>query len=292
MAKSKRSTLRAQWLGQLLRRIREDTGMTTTEAAAYIQRDQSTLSRFESGVYPIRRPDVAALLDLYGVDDKSRRDALLQLAGDQWQKGWWDKYTAEVENWFVDYVWLEDRAEEMRTFDLAPVHGLLQTPAYADAQIRAVDPDAGDDQRKRWLDLRITRQHVLEREKPLNLTCVIDESVIRRPVGGAQIMADQLAYLQSAAKKPNVKVHILPLAAGAHASPEGAFRLLRMHDPFPEVGYIESPAGALYLESTDAERLAARYDRLYQDALSESASVKLISAAEKGFRGEDGSARE
>jgi len=291
MAKSKRATLRAQWLGQLLRQIREDVGMTATEAAEYIQRDQSTLSRFESGTYPIRRPDVSALLDLYGVDDKRQREALLQLATHQWQKGWWDKYAAEVENWFVDYVWLEDRAEEMRTFDLAPIHGLLQTPAYAEAQIRAVSPDAGESQVKRWLDLRIKRQEVLDRDKPLKLTCVMDESVLRRPIGGADVMADQLARLRSAAKKAHIKIHVLPLASGAHASPEGAFQLLRMADPFPEVGYVESPAGALYIESADAERLAARYDRLYQAALSESASVKLISAAEKEFRGDDRSSR-
>lgn len=286
MAKSKRATLRAQWLGQLLRRIREDAGMTATDAAEYIQRDQSTLSRFESGTYPIRRPDVSALLDLYGVDDRHQRDALLQLASDQWQKGWWDRYAAEVENWFVDYVWLEDRAEEMRTFDVTPIHGLLQTPAYADAQIHAVSPDVGESQRKRWLDLRLKRQQVLERDQPLKLMCVIDEAAIRRPVGGAPVMADQLAHLRNAAKKPNVKIHVLPLAVGAHASPDGAFRLLRMADPFPEVGYVESPAGALYVESVDAERLSARYDRLYQAALSESASIKLISAAEKEFRDE------
>lgn len=225
------------------------------------------------------------------MDHKDQRDALIQLADEQWRKGWWDRYAGDVETWFADYVWLEDRTEEMRTFDLTLVHGLLQTPEYAATQIQAVNPEASASQRKRWLDLRLNRQQILQRDNPTRLTCVLDESAIRRPIGGPRVMADQLAHLRRLAARPYIEIHVLPLAVGAHAGHDGGFRLLRMADPFPEVGYVESQAGALYLETTDAERLAARYDRLYQSALSASASIDLISAAEKEFRDQDRSPR-
>ncbi|MGH3711284.1 MAG: helix-turn-helix domain-containing protein, partial [Pseudonocardiaceae bacterium] len=106
-------TLRAQWLGQSLRELRDSTGMTLTQAGEFLQRNASTVSRFESGEYPIRRPDLMALLDLYSVSDRRKRDGLLRLSEDVWQKGWWDGYE-ELEQPFVDYVWLESRATTIR----------------------------------------------------------------------------------------------------------------------------------------------------------------------------------
>ncbi|MEO7195440.1 MAG: helix-turn-helix transcriptional regulator, partial [Pseudonocardiaceae bacterium] len=92
MPSDTRPTLRAQWLGQSLRELRDANGMTLARAADFLQRNASTVSRFESGEYPIRRPDLMALLDLYGVADRRKRDGLLRLSEDVWQKGWWDGY--------------------------------------------------------------------------------------------------------------------------------------------------------------------------------------------------------
>ena len=89
-------TLRSQWLGQQLRELREANGLKIKEVAEYLQRDPGTVSRFESGFYPIRRPDLMALLGLYGISDRKRRDALMTLSEDVWQKGWWDGYAGDV----------------------------------------------------------------------------------------------------------------------------------------------------------------------------------------------------
>ena len=98
-----RPTLRAQWLGQSLRELRDAKGMTLARAADLLQRNASTVSRFESGEYSIRRPDLMVLLDLYGVSDRRQRDSLLRLSEEAWQKGWWDGYQ-ELEQPFVDFV--------------------------------------------------------------------------------------------------------------------------------------------------------------------------------------------
>jgi hypothetical protein len=105
------------------------------------QRNTATVSRFESGEYPIRRPDLMALLDLYGVSERRKRDGLLRLSEDVWQKGWWDGYKPDVECQFVDYMWLESRATAIRAFDCVVLPGLLQTREYAEAVITAADRD-------------------------------------------------------------------------------------------------------------------------------------------------------
>ena len=81
MAKTKKhATMRAQWLGQGLRSLREARGLTMDEVGEYLQRDGSTVSRFETGVYPARMPDVLALLDLYGIHDPTQRQFLIKLS--------------------------------------------------------------------------------------------------------------------------------------------------------------------------------------------------------------------
>lgn len=129
-------TLRAQWLGQQLRALRESTGMTLRQAGDYLQRDPSMVSRFETAEYPIRRGDVLALLDLYGVSEERTRDGLLQLSDDVWRKGWWDDYASVVGRRYIDLVWLESRAQRLCTYEAMLVPGLLQTREYAETLIR------------------------------------------------------------------------------------------------------------------------------------------------------------
>ncbi|MGH3322412.1 MAG: DUF5753 domain-containing protein, partial [Streptosporangiaceae bacterium] len=234
--------------------------------------------------YPIRRPDVMALIDLYGVSDKRRRDGLLRLAEEVWQKGWWDGYGEDIGIWPMDYVWLENRADEIRTFDVVPVHGLLQTRGYAEAVIRAVDPDAADEQVERWVGLRMDRQRILDRSEPPRLSAIVDEAVLRRAVGGPAILRAQMEHLVHCVERSNIEIRVLPFSAGAHASPDGAFRILKMADPLPEVAYVESPAGAVYVETPEADRLFAVYDRLWGMALGTRESAKLISAVAKESR--------
>jgi hypothetical protein len=278
MAAPKWVTLRSKWLGQQLRELRDVNELLLKDVGEYLQRDPAIVSRFESGGYPIRRPDLLALLDLYGVADSRRREALLKLSQEVWQKGWWDGYAEEVAGEFVDYVWLESRAHEIRTFDNTLLPGLFHTLAYARAAIAAAEYDAKGEQVDRWVELRMTRQRVLEGDSPPRLSAIIDEAVLRREVGGSECLAAQLGELAEYAARPNIEIRVLPFSAGAHASPTGAFRIFTMEKPFPEVGYAETPKGAIYVESPDTQRFARTYDELRELTLVPEESAELISA--------------
>lgn len=242
MAARPEPTLRAQWLGQQLRRYREAAGLTLKEAAAYLNRDSSTVSRFEAYFYPPRDNDVQELLTLYGVSSEPIRSSLRKLSMEVWQKGWWEGYAKDVDPSIVDYAWLEARAAEIKSFNPIVVPGLLQTPAYAEAVMRAVDPDVPDEQVDRWLEVRMLRQQTLSLPRPTQFTAILDESVLRRPVGGHRVMTEQLEHLAEVALRPNIHIRVLPERLGAHAAPDGSFKLFNMPEPYPNLACIETPA--------------------------------------------------
>lgn len=274
-------TMRAQWLGQGLRRLREDHDMTTEDIGSYLQCDASTVSRFETGIYPARHADVLALLDLYGITDAGQRQFLLNLSRDVVEPGWWDQYQADADSALIDLAWLEARALRIRSYHQIVVPGLLQTSDYADATIRAVDWSASEAQLTRWRDLRIDRQKVFTKEQPLHMSVLLDEAVLRRPVGGPAVMRAQLDHLAESARRSTVDIRVVPYAAGAHASPDSSFYLCEMAEPFPSVGYLDTLAGALYVETDTVDRFRSVLDRLVSAALSESKSIKLIESAAK-----------
>ncbi|NNJ63908.1 MAG: helix-turn-helix domain-containing protein [Dactylosporangium sp.] len=282
-AKKKGPTLRAQWLGQQLRELREDAGFNLRQASEYIQRDPSMLSRFEAAEYPIRRPEVLALLDFYGVSDSERRKGLLTLAEDVWQKGWWDGYARDLQDRsFVDFVWLETRARQIRSFDNTVFPGLFQTRAFAEAVISAADPDASASEIDQWVELRMARQRTaLTSATPPQLAAILDESLLRRLVGGNEVMRGQLRALLELAERPHIEIRVLPFSAGTPAPPYGAFKVFSMVEPYPDVAYTETLAGAIYVEEPGVDRFAAAYDRLYEATLDASTSAELISAAAK-----------
>lgn len=279
MARPKRSnrvTLRGRWLGQRLRELREANGQTLEHVAEFMQRTNGTISRFENGVYPVRRPDMMAMLDLYGVNDPRQREGLLKLGESAWQTGWWDGY-ADVSDEFIDFVWLEEVAAEHWLFDNTLLPGILQTEAYAEATIRTVEFDGSEQRIERGLELRLERQKLLKRENPPVIRSILDEAVLRRRVGSAEVMRKQLAHLVESADLPTVALRVLPFSVGAHESPAGTFRYYVMEDPYPDLVYAETPKGAVYIEEPDTERLATGYARLWEKSLSEADSVEFIS---------------
>lgn len=167
-------TLRAQWLGQQLRALRESTGTTLWQAGEYLQRDPSMVSRFESAEYPIRRGDGLALLDLYHVSEERIRGGLLQLSDDMWRKGWWDDYINTVDRRYIDFVWLQSRVGRLRTYSAMLVPGLLQTREYAETLIRNdAAADTPEEQIEKGIGLRMSRQQILRGEEPVGLTAVV-----------------------------------------------------------------------------------------------------------------------
>ncbi|WP_405434567.1 helix-turn-helix domain-containing protein [Micromonospora sp. NBC_00617] len=274
-------TLRAQWLGQQMRELRERRGLTLKDVAQYLERDFSSLARYERAEWPFRRDLVVALLDLYGVYDEQERERLIQLAQDAWRVDRWDNGFDKTiyDNSFIDFPWLESRADLVCTYAALLIPGLLQTRDYAEAVIRNAEPSsAGEVEIRKWVQLRMDRQQLLDRPSPMRLAVIIEETALRRPVMSRSVMAAQLADLARATAKPNVEIRVLPLTLGLHAGLDGTFWLFRMPVPYSDVAHAETLGGRLFLESGNASRYVRAYDRLREAALSATESAKLITA--------------
>jgi transcriptional regulator with XRE-family HTH domain len=271
-------TLRAQWLGQQMRELREERGFTLRQAAEYLERDLSSVARWERAEWPFRREHVVSLLDLYGEHDPKRRAHFIELAEDAWRTDRWDaEYGEVVDASFIDYPWLESRAEQICSYNAMLIPGLLQTPEYAEAVIRHAEGDQATPQQiARWKALRMDRQRVLDRKPKVKISAVLEESVLRRPVGDQATMQAQLRHLHALSRRPNVEILIVPIAAGLHAGVLGSFWLFKMPKPYPEVAYLEHLGGRLYMESPKSMRYALAYDQLRAAAYSAAESAQLI----------------
>ncbi len=267
-------TLRAQWLGRQLRELRESSGLLLKDAGEHLGRDGTTVSRYEAGLIPPRPDDVRALLDLYGVADKPQRDALVELAVDVWQIGWWDNYSGNLAQNIVDYAWLESRARRICSFEVSVVFGLFQTPAYMSAVIRGADPTAA--LTSSGARFRLKRQEVLVAPNPPHIQAILDESVLRRAFGGPAVLKEQLMHLVELATYPHIDVRVLPFSANTYASPEGSFLIFEMPDPYPEIGYADTPAGSIYVEAEGVQQLMLKYDRIRRDCLNSTDSIRLL----------------
>ncbi|MFB6723131.1 helix-turn-helix domain-containing protein [Kribbella sp. NPDC056345] len=239
-------------LGSHLRRLRERAGVSRTDAGWAIRASESKISRLELGRVGFKERDVEDLLSLYGVSEARERDRLLELAREANNRGWWHRYGDVTPDWFDAYLGLEAAAELIRTYEIQFVPGLLQTAEYARAVARLTGVSRGDEEIERVVALRTRRQRVLDREPPLKLWAVVEEAVLRRPIGGADVLRQQLNALRDAAHRPNVTLQIIPIGSPGHAATGGAFSLLRFpqHD-LPDVVYLEHLTSALYLDKRD-----------------------------------------
>jgi hypothetical protein len=190
--------------------------------------------------------------------------------------GWWTPYRDVFTG---SYVALEDEASAMRLYCPELVPGLLQTEAYARAVIRAVRPGYDDESVERRVTARLTRQKVLlDRVSPPELVLVLNEAVLRRLVGDAQVMAAQLEALRAAAQQRRVTLQVLPFSVGAHASLEGGFVLIQFPgEADPDVVYVEGIMGDLYLESVEeVKRYQSAFERIQAVALPPQETVTFI----------------
>ncbi len=218
-------------LGGQLRRMREDRGVTLEQAADIIRGSHSKLSRMEHGRVGFKERDVSDLLTFYGMGDGEQRAALLSLARESATPGWWHDYADILPNWVEPYVGLEAAASVIRTYQVQFVPGLLQTEAYASALLQTGYPEAERDEVSRRAELRVSRQDVLNKPSAPRLWAVIDEGALRRPIGGSDVMREQLRHLIDMADHPAVTLQVLRFGSGAHAAGGGPFVLLRFAEP-------------------------------------------------------------
>ena len=255
-------------LGTQLRRLREAKGITREDAGYQIRGSGSKISRMELGRVSFKARDVADLLTLYGVTDAVEREALLSLAGQANSPGWWQQFSDVMPGWFQSYLGLEAAASLIRTYEIQFVPGLLQTPEYARAVIMLGHAGVTQDEIERRVELRRQRQQVLDRAGGPQLWAVIDEAVLRRPIGGVEVMKAQIEALIQASKKPNVRLQIIPFNAGGHAAAGGPFAILRFPEPeLPDVVYVEQLTSAIYLDKReDLDQYAMAMERVCIDA--------------------------
>ncbi|MFY1634781.1 helix-turn-helix domain-containing protein [Solwaraspora sp. WMMB335] len=265
-------------LGAQLRRLRESQGVSREAAGWHIRASESKISRMELGRVGFKERDVTDLLTLYGVTDSRERSALLGLARQANTPGWWHRYGDILPSWFQSYLGLEAAAKMIRSYEVQFVPGLLQTPGYARAVVLLGHGRAPADEVERRVELRMERQELLRRPQPPNLWAVIDEAVLRRPIGGSAVMREQIMALIESTKLPNVRLQIVPFDAGGHAAAGGAFTILRFADQdLPDIIYIEQLTSALYLDKReDVDHYAAAMERLCVEAEPPSRTTDLL----------------
>jgi transcriptional regulator with XRE-family HTH domain len=266
-------------LGTELRRLRDAAGLTIEQVARALEFSGSKVSRMETAQVGASPRDVGALAELFGCD-QVQRDRLVRLATDAraaWASGWWHAY-GDVPLARSRYIRLEAAADRIHSYEALVVPGLLQTPDYARAVIRAVHPYLRPHQVDRWVEARRIRQALLRRAAPPAIRMVVDEGALHRPVGGRRVMHRQLQRLLDDSALDAVTLQVLPFRVGEHAAMDGSFTILGFAEPAqPDVVHLESPATDHFLDRDRAVRRFARaFQRVGRLALDPGASAIRI----------------
>ena len=271
-------------LGSQLRGLREAAGISREAAGYEIRASRSKISRLELGRVSCKERDVAALLTMYGVREGRQRDAVLALARQANERGWWSRYGDVLPDWFEEYIGLEGAASLIRTYELQFVPGLFQTEDYARAVVRLGYPDASAEEVDRRVALRMMRQRQFAASSASGasdaprLWAVVDETALRRHLGGVKVMRAQLDRLIKLAAWPMVTLQVMPFRHGGHAAAGGPFSILRFAEPdLPDIVYLEQLTSALYLDKReDVDHYLAVMDRLFAEAEPPEASAAFL----------------
>jgi transcriptional regulator with XRE-family HTH domain len=276
-------------LGTQLRRLREAAGITPEQAGAEIRGSRSKISRMETGRVRFKLRDVTDLLTMYGVTDDEPRSEFLELARRSAKPDWWAKYSGILPDWFETYLGLEAAASTIRSFEIQFVPALFQTEDYARTVTRLGHQAASQAEIQHRVALRLKRQDLLTKAHPPRIWSVVDESVLRRPIGGPAVLHAQLQRLIEVAAMPHVTIQVLPFARAGHAGESGSFTLLRFEEPdLPDVVYIEQLTSAIYLEQRpDAERYMEVMDQFSGVALTPSATTAFIQQVAQEIEGHE-----
>jgi transcriptional regulator with XRE-family HTH domain len=265
-------------LGAQLRKLRENREITTEQAAEAIRGSHSKISRMEHGRVGFKDRDVSDLLTLYGVTDQTERDSLLALAHEAGNPGWWHDFGDLLPHWFEPYISLESAASVIRNYEVQFVPGLLQSPSYAREVIQLGHPSITRDELNRRVELRMGRKRLLSRPTSPRLWAALDEAVLRRPMGDASVMREQIEHLLEMTDNPNVTLQIVPFNVGGHSAAGGPFSILRFAEPeLSDVVYLEQLTSALYIDKpVEVDRYLEVMERLCLQAETAPDSITLL----------------
>ena len=265
-------------LGAQLRRLRETASVTRDDAGYHIRASGSKISRMELGRVSFKERDVTDLLEFYGVDDPAEREKLVQLTREANATPWYQKFQDVVPDWFHVFVGLEEAAQLIRVYEVQFVPGLLQSPAYAREVIQLGHPSISRDELNRRVELRMGRKRLLSRPAPPRLWAALDEAVLRRPMGDASVMREQVEHLLEMTDNPNVTLQIVPFNVGGHSAAGGPFSILRFAEPeLSDVVYLEQLTSALYIDKpVEVDRYLEVMERLCVQAETAADSITLL----------------
>jgi transcriptional regulator with XRE-family HTH domain len=275
-------TVRRRELGALLRRLREEKGLSVKQVTEHLLCSPSKVSRIETGQRGATLRDVRDLCDFYGVTDQAERDRLMSLAKEAKEHGWWEPY--DLPEAYRRYIGLEAEARSIKDYDPAVVPGLLQVADYARALFEDPLPEGPSmaeltpEAIKQRLEVRLKRQDLLKSDGNLrSFRVVLDESVLHRVVGSSAVMKKQLEYIIEISKLPKVTLQIVPYSAGAHPALNSTFNILEFDGDSPDVVYIEGLVDRSYIERPgDLEIYQQVFDRMCRIAMTPHQSVELI----------------
>ncbi|SNR87997.1 Helix-turn-helix domain-containing protein [Haloechinothrix alba] len=257
-------------LGRLLYDLRLECGQSREDAAEALDCDVSKVSRVEHGKGSLKTPEVDALLRLY--DRADARDRAVELARTARRRS---RY--RVQKWAQDFVGMEAAAATIRAWHSELVPGPLQTPAYTRALISGANPNRTPEFVEQAVASRGERQERLLGDDGPTMFVVLNEAVIRRMVGGAKVMEDQLTFLLKLSERPRVSLHVLPFTAGAHAAMDSPFEMLDVPEAEVRLVYLEDLDDSRYLDqSEEIERYSMVFERLLGAALGPVETVTLL----------------
>ncbi|MGD6745044.1 helix-turn-helix domain-containing protein [Streptomyces sp. BH106] len=249
--------------GAVVRALREARGGSRDDFGAYVGYSASQVAMVERGERMPSARFVARAGEFLGAR------AAVEAAAAHLERR---RYPA----WFDDYAEREAVAVSLWTYDTHVIMGLVQTEDYARAVLGARVPVLEDEEIERRVQARLERQALLTRVPPVSLALVIEEWVLRRPVGGSGVLGGQLEHLLELNAKRNISIQVMPTAIESHAGFNGPWTLLET--PAREwVAYVEGQAGGLVLEDrTEVSELFQRFGMIRSQALAPGDSVKLI----------------
>ncbi|MFF3842362.1 helix-turn-helix domain-containing protein [Streptomyces sp. NPDC001930] len=270
-------TVRLRRLAAELRKLRAEAGLTREDVAQRTGINEATLYRIERSRARPQRRTLVGLLDAYGADETHRTD-LLALQGGANDQGWLRPYHSELPEEYTAYIGFEAEARTVRNYESLFVPGLAQTEQYATEVVRGVLPVASRKEVAQRVQARMERQAVLTGEHPLQLRAIVDEAALRRAVGGREVMRGQARHLLEMMAEPHVTFQVIPFERGAHVGMTGSFVHMDFpHADDPELVYLDTPAGDLFLESeTEIRRYKSMFEHLQSVALGPDDSAGLL----------------
>ncbi|AHI00355.1 helix-turn-helix transcriptional regulator [Kutzneria viridogrisea] len=248
MTREPSPTVRKRRLASELRRLREAAGLTIEDVGEKLECSPSKISRIETLRVGVTPRDVRDMLLLYGVPEE-QREYLVQIAREARIKGWWESFGDVGRGAFLGF---EAEAAILRTYNAMLVPGLAQTEAYTRALIREGAPDMSAEEAERRIAMRMTRKRILDRQDPPRVSFVLDEAILRRPVGSPEVMRAQLDHLVELAERPNVSFQVIPFAHGSYPGMGSSFVIMEFPDPADrDVVYVEGTVDGQFQENAD-----------------------------------------